>query len=60
MAQTRNLGRNDRIISAVSTGDGGSEHPDHATQTLLDHIKEKKVDKFFIESMEKKSISLLF
>ena len=44
MTQARTHHRNDRLVSAVSTGDGTSDHPDYATQTLFDHIKEKKVD----------------
>lgn len=48
MTQARTHHRNDRLVSAVSTGDGASDHPDHAMQTLFDHTKEKKVDCLFI------------
>lgn len=60
MAQARTHQRNDRIVSAVSTGDGTSDHPDYATQTLFDHIKEKKVNcLFLLDQWKKKSAGFL-
>ena len=59
MAQARTHARNDRIVSAVSTGDGASENPEYALPTLLDHIKEKKVyDDLFSRWTEKWTSSM--
>ncbi len=44
MAQPRNHQRIDRTVSIASaTGGGVLGHPEYATQTLFDQVKEKKV-----------------
>ena len=44
MAQARTYQRSDRLHSAGSPTGGGGDHNEYATQTLFDHIKEKKVE----------------
>jgi hypothetical protein len=50
MTQARSYQRNDRIQSAGSPTGGGAvvDQNEYATQTLFDHIKEKKVDHILI------------
>jgi hypothetical protein len=50
MTQARSYQRSDRIQSAGSPTGGGVvvDQNEYATQTLFDHIKEKKVDHILI------------
>jgi hypothetical protein len=50
MTQARNHHKIDRLLSAGSptVGGGTVDHNEYATQTLFDHIKEKKVYHVFI------------
>jgi hypothetical protein len=47
MAHLRNHKKNDRITSGASAAGGTADHNEYATQTLFDHIKEKKVYTLF-------------